>query len=130
MSVFADAFVARQGSLDSAFGEPLLIAPQVAGEFTAGGDDPANPPFAAVGVLDVEGVVVDDAGLKTGARSEVAMLKPSADFALSQFGPGRPQPVKGARITATSRAGAPRFVVLDALPDGVGRLTCQLAVLP
>ena len=130
MSAFADAFAGRQGSLDSTFGEPLLIAPQIAGEFTAGGPDPARPPFTAIGVLDVAGLVVDGAGLKTAARSEVETTNPVADFALTQFGPGRPQPVKGWLITATTRANAPSYTVLDALPDGVSRLICQLAPLP
>jgi hypothetical protein len=130
MSAFADAFIGRQAALDSAFGEPLLIVPQLAGEFTAAGADPANPAFTAIGVLDVEGVVVDGSGRKTAARSEVETTNPVVDFALTQFGPGRPQPVKGWLITATSRLGSPSYAVLDALPDGVGRIVCQLAPLP
>lgn len=130
MSRFAAAFVARMPSLDAAYSELLLITPQLAGEFTAAGADPANPAFNATGVLDVAGLVVDDAGIKTGARSEVETTNPVVDFALTQFGPGRPQPVKGWLITATSRPGSPSYAVLDALPDGVGRLVCQLAPLP
>lgn len=129
MSAFADLFVARQPALDDAFGEPILVTHRLAGQFVAGAADPDNPAFTAIGVLDVEGVIVDDAGLKTGARSEVETLKPVVDFAFAQFGPGRLAPVKGTILTATDRTGAPQFEVVSRLPDGVGRVVFQLAPL-
>ena len=117
-------------AIDAVYGEPLLITHRVSGQFVAGAPDSANPPFTAVGVLDVNGVVVDDAGLKTAARSEAVMAKPVADFAFSQFGAGRLQPVAGTILTRTSRPGSPRFEVVSRLPDGVGRVVFQLAAVP
>lgn len=128
-SSFASVWNARQGALDNSFGEPLLIAHQVAGEFTQGGNDPSIPPFTATGILDVEGIVTDDSGLKTAARSEVETVKPVVDFAWSQFSSANPAPVKGTIITAVTRFESPRFEVIDRLPDGVGRVVFQLAPL-
>lgn len=117
-------------ALDSAFGELLSIAPQLKTEFIAAGPDPSQPAFTVVGILDDEGVVADDSGRKVGERSDLATTKPQVDFDESQFGSGAPRPVKGAIITAATRPGSPRYVVLDRLPDGVGRAVYQLEKIP
>ena len=129
MSEFAELFVARQGALDAAFGEPIRIEHRLAGAFVAGAADPDHPAFIATGVLDVEGVVIDGAGVKSGGHPEVETTKPIVDFAFSQFGADRLAPVKGAVLTATTRRGAPRFEVVSRLPDGVGRVVFELAPL-
>ncbi len=130
MSAFHALAVTAFETIDAVYGEPILVTHRLAGQFVAGAADSANPAFTAVGVLDVEGAVTDDAGLKTAARSEVETVKPVADFAFAQFGAGRLAPVKGTLLTATSRPGSPRFEVVSRLPDGVGRVVFQLAPLP
>lgn len=127
MSLFLNLALVADAAVDAVMGESLLITPWLPGEFVSGVADPDNAAFTAVGVLDVQGVVVDGAGTRSGARSEVETVKPVAEFALSQFGDGRPLPQKGTQITATTRPGSPVYEVVSAEPDGLGRIVFQLA---
>jgi hypothetical protein len=120
-------------ALDTAFGDPLTITPQTAGEFIAAGADPNNPPFVAIGILDIAGVINDDAGRRDGTKAEVSTTVPIAEFAFTQFGAGRPVPAVGCRIDAQPNAlrePTNGFQVVDRLPDGDdGRIRFQLVAL-
>ena len=134
MSSFLTIASTAFAALDTAFGDPLVITPSASSEFLSGGPDPANPPFIAVGILDLEGVIVDDSGGRSGTRSELSTTTPIAEFAFTQFGTGRPEPSAGDRIDAPTNALKPPtngFTVLSRLPDGAdGRMRFQLAELP
>jgi hypothetical protein len=128
VSLFRDAFVAADADLDGAFGEALQIVPVVVGEFMRNAT-PASPPFEVVGILDLPTDILAVGRERDGAHSEVIVQTPSVEFALQQFGPGKPAPKDGDEIVAPSRPGAPRYRVLSAKPDGVSRIVCQLAAL-
>ena len=133
MSAFSALSAQAFSALDSAFGEPLLVTAQLKTEFISAGPNPSQPAFTVVGILDDAGVVADDSGRKVGERSDLMTTKPQVDFDESQFGAAMPRPVKGTIITAVTRPGSPRYVVLDRLPDGVGgvgRAVYQLEKIP
>ena len=133
MSAFLALASTSFGSLDVSFGDPLTITPQASGEFIAAGPDPANPPFVAIGILDIAGVVDEGAGRKDGTKAEISTEVPIAEFAYTQFGAGRPVPCVGTRIDAlasTLRAPTNGFQVVDRLADGDdGRIRFQLVPL-
>jgi hypothetical protein len=133
VSSFLAQAAAAFSLLDDAFGDPLTITPQVAGEFLANGPDSGKPAFVAIGILDLVTLVDTGSGHRDGMRTEVVAEVPVADFAFTQFGPGRPLPVQGTRITAppnTLRAPTNGFQVVDRLPDGDdGRVRFQLVAL-
>lgn len=133
MSVFLALTSQSFGALDTTFGEALTITPQTAGEFTAPGADPTQPPYVAVGILDVAAVVVDDTGTSTGARSEAQTTTPTAEFAYSQFGTGRPLPQVGWRIDSVpspARLPPNAFIVITQLSDpDESRIRFQLQAL-
>ena len=116
-------------ALDNVFGDPLTITPQIAGEFTEPGPDSSKPAFIAIGILDEAAVVVEDASRSADAQTTT----PIAEFAYTQFGPGRPVPSIGWRIDAPfSPLKAPTggFLIVDFLPDrDDGRCRFQLAAL-
>ena len=129
MSAFVDQFSARAVALDVNFGESLEVRHVGAGQFLAAAADPAQPPFDAIGILDMTVEVRDDRGQRTAARSEVVAPAPQVDFAATQFGPGRPAPTPGTILVALTRLNTPSFRVLDVLPGDDGRVVCQLAKL-
>ncbi|MBY6239812.1 hypothetical protein [Methylosinus sp. Sm6] len=128
MSLFRDAFAAADADFDDNFGEPLQIIPVVVGEFLRNAT-PATPPLDVVGILDLPTDILAVGRERDGARSEVIVQTPFAEFALQHFGPGAPLPKEGDEIVAPSRPGAPRYRVLSVKPDGVSRIICQLAAL-
>ena len=127
MSAFNAAFASRSPALDAQFGEPIEVRHVGAGQFLAAAEDPAQPPFDAVGILDLVVEVRDDGGARTAARSELVAPAPQVDFASGQFGPGRLAPATGTLLVAISRPDMPTFRVLDALPADDGRVVYQLA---
>lgn len=129
MSAFANMFAARGAPLDANFGEMLEVRHVGAGQFLAASGDPMQPPFDAFGILDLVVAITDGRGEKTAARSEMVTPTPQVDFAITQFGDGRPAPVPGSLIAALSRPGSPMFRVLDVLPSEDGRAVYQLAKL-
>lgn len=133
MSAFLSIASTSFGALDTAFGDPLTITPQIKGEFVSAGPDPANPPFVAIGILDIAGIIDEGAGRRDGTKAEVSTTVPIAEFAFTQFGPGRALPAVGTRIDApanTLREPTNGFQVVDRLPDGDdGRIRFQLVAL-
>lgn len=129
MSQFSDAFSARQNLLDNRFGEVLEIRRAVEGEFTRGAAIASDPPVIVVGILDVPTEVFRANGPLDAAKSELLLERPVVDFAANLFSEILAAPQEGDEIVAVSRDGSPRFRVLDAKPDGVSRLVCQLAPL-
>jgi hypothetical protein len=133
VSAFLSIASTSFGALDTAFGDSLTITPQICGEFVAEGPDPNNPPFVAIGILDIAGVVDEGAGRKDGTKADVSTTVPIAEFAFTQFGSGRPLPKAGWRIDCppeTLRESTNGFQVVDRLPDGDdGRVRFQLVAL-
>jgi hypothetical protein len=130
MSRYADLLSFRQPLLDNFYGEPLQIVPWVEGDVLAGAADPAAPPFAVVGILDVPTKVdrVEGAASVVGARSDLVSPVPRVDFAATQFPPNH-LPQEGWRVVALERAGQPQYRVSSVEPDGLGRIICALIAI-
>jgi len=121
------------GALDTTFGEPITITPQKPGEFVAAG--PSNSPaYVLTGVFDLNAVIDEGMGEKTGSRTEVVTTKPTVEFSYSAFTPGAPFPLIGWRISVEPTPLRPpplNFTIVSRLPDGDdGRVRFQLAALP
>lgn len=129
MSAFRDAFQAAAPRLDKAFGERLEIRRAAAGEFMRLTAQPECPPAIVVGILDLPTDAYRPKGDSDGSRSDVLAMKPTAEFRDTLFGGELDAPKKGDEIVALDRAGEPRFRVLDAKPDGLSHIVCQLAQL-
>lgn len=129
MSRFRDAFQAAAPSLDRAFGERLEIRRAAGGEFTRLPAVASDPPAIVVGILDLPNDVVRAKGENDAAKSDVLAQKPTAEFRDTLFAGVLAPPAQGDEIVALDRAGVPRFRVLDAKPDGVAHIVCQLAPL-
>lgn len=125
MSLFLDRWNRKQGRLDGAFGEPLLIRPQAPARYVAGGDDPDRPAFTVVGILDMPASTVIPEGSHAygGNRPQIDVPAIKIDFDVRVFSGEDQWPRQGDRIQATSRPGQPEFEVTAALPDGIGRVT-------
>ncbi len=133
MTAFLALASASFAALDTTFGEPLTITPQMMEEFVATGPDPEKPAFTAMGILDFSTVIVVAAGEQTAGRSQLQATLPMAEFAFTAFGPGKPLPVAGWRLDATANPLRPpptAFMIRSRLPDGDdGRVRFQLVAL-
>ena len=133
MSSFRAIAVKAFAALDTAFGDPLTITPQLSGEFTEPGPDPAKPAFIAIGILDQAAQVIDLTGRQKISAPEITTTTPVAEFAYTQFGPGRPFPQVGWRIDAPFSLLSPPtsgFLIVAPLPDrNDGRCAFELAPL-
>lgn len=130
MTAFEALFAEADVALDEAFATLLEIRPLAPAEFTRS-TQLSSPAYRIMGILDLPTEVLRAEGrlVDAGAKSEVVAVKATADFALSLFGADNPPPKEGDEIVAVDRAGAPRYRVESAKPDGVSRLVCQLAPL-
>jgi len=121
------------GALDTTFGEPITVTPQKPGEFVAAGPSSVSP-YVLTGVFDLNAVIDEGMGEKTGSRTEVVTTKPTVEFAFTAFGPNAPFPLVGWRISVQATPLRPpplNFTIVSRLPDGDdGRVRFQLAALP
>ncbi|RFB80405.1 hypothetical protein [Methylovirgula sp. 4M-Z18] len=129
MSLFAAIAEAAFAPLDAIYGETILVQHVLASEFTAGAPDPAIPAFSVVAPLDLPRELMLAAGSSDGAKSELVKISARVEFDAALFSPLKPAPVAGTILTATDRAGHPRFRVRDVEPDGVTRIVCEIAPL-
>lgn len=123
-SDFAGAFQRARARLDRTFGEPVVVHPMQAGEYFRAAA--SGPSYEAAAIVDLADEIWRAAGVADAGKSEVVVMQPQAEFALSAFGPGRPQVKAGDEIELVSREGAPRWRVQDARDDGVSALVCHL----
>lgn len=127
-SPFARAFAAarlRPGSLDAQMGESVEVHPFAAGELSRG--VASGAPYLARAIVDMPEEAVRAAGLAEAGKSEIVLTQPQAEFALTQFGEGRPRIAAGFEVVLLDRPGAPRWRVKgDPRDDGVSALVAIL----
>ncbi len=128
MSAFAAMFAVAQGPIDTVYGEPVTLVPQIGGgRLAARGDDPNNPP--RVGLIGCFGDDPDVAqtkgsGANTHDNADVLARRTLVDFDDALFAAGLPP--SGWLLVATSQSRQPRYEIVSAEHDGVSRVVCRL----
>ncbi len=89
----------------------------------------SNPPVIVIGILDIPSQILRPMGESEASKAEVLAEKPTAEFRETLFSMLVQAPKKGDEIIALDRDGVPHYRVLDAKPDGVSHIICQLAPL-
>lgn len=128
MSDFETKWRGRMGKLDRQFGERILILPQSAGSYVAGGGDPDRPPFEVVGVLDLPPTIArsEGRGARNGSRADIVVEAITVDFAEAAFANRAAWPKKGDVLRALDRTGNPEFEVVAVEPSGLGRVAFKV----
>jgi len=133
VSAFAAAFGAMQPAFDAAFGEPVLIEPQVVtsrrNRYVAGGADPATQPRQVIGIFRGQ-TVVDrvQSGATNSETADVLAQQTTVDFDAALFD-STSLPQEGWVVVLTSRTGRPRWRIAAVKPDFVARIACSLTFL-
>jgi len=133
VSAFAAAFGALQPAFDAAFGEPVLIEPQVGtarrNRYVVGGADPAKQPRQITGIFRGQ-TVVDrvQSGATNSETADVLAQQTTVDFAAALFD-DTTMPQEGWVVVLTSRTGQPRWRIAAVKPDFVARIVCSLTFL-
>lgn len=132
MSAFASALSIADQAQDAVYGEPVQWRPQSNGadsEIVAAGDDQSRSVRDLVGIFDDRCVISHPigAGANTHDTADIVAGQTVIDLDASQFTAGIP--LQGDHLVLTSQAGQPRYRVVSAQPDGLGRVICIVAAL-
>ena len=126
-TLFAQMETAVSAAVDRLHEEPTRIIPRKGGEFVRGPTDPARAERSVLGVIDFNPVTVraKEQSEYDGYRPELDGEKVHVSYTASRLGTPVVAPIKGDIIVALDRPGTPRFQIVSAEADGLGRVLCR-----
>lgn len=124
-TLFARMETAVSAAVDAVHGERTRIVPRGRGEFVRGGQDPSRVVREIMGVIDFNPITIRarEQSEYDGYRPELDGEKVHVSYTASRLGSDIPR--KDDMIEALDRPGAPKFQIITAEPDGLGRVLCR-----
>lgn len=124
-TLFAQMETAVSSAVDHLHMERTRITPRVKGEFARGGQDSTRVVREVMGVIDFNPVTIRarEQSEYDGYRPELDGEKVHVSYTASRLGSAIPR--KDDLIEALDRPGVPKFQIVTAEPDGLGRVLCR-----
>lgn len=124
-TLFAQMETAVSAAVDHLHMERTRLVPRAPGEFIRGGQDPTRVVREVMGVIDFNPVTIRarEQSEYDGYRPELDGEKVHVSYTASRLGAFTPR--KDDLIEALDRPGVPKFQIITAEPDGLGRVLCR-----